>query len=75
MSEKWVEMRKKSAESQVPPRTVTMMANLAAKMRTAKEKRRTRMFHREPCFAAGGSMDCCDVTTEAEEEERKKECA
>lgn len=42
---------------------MTLMANRAAKMRTAKENRRTRTFHKEPCFAAGGSMDPFGVTS------------
>ncbi|KHN21217.1 hypothetical protein glysoja_006696 [Glycine soja] len=33
-----------------------MMENHATKMRTTKDKRQTRMFHRELCFAAGGSI-------------------
>ena len=43
-------------KSQVSPQTVTMMENHATKMRTTKDKRQTRMFHRELCFAAGGSI-------------------
>jgi len=63
------EKKQKSEELHDPPRTVTMMANRTAKMRTANENIRTRMLRRKLCFAMESSMDCL---TRNEGEERKK---
>lgn len=66
------EKKQKSDETQDPPWTAVMMANLTAKMMTAKEKRRTTMFLQKPCFAAGGSMNRREETSGKKETEDGK---